>query len=64
MIKGKKTQRKNKGCTGQLLTPCCLMPDSVPAPQTAPFQVTPSVFILGMMFSGVEYPFGQLRSPA
>lgn len=63
-LKGKnKSQRKNKWCTVQLLTTCCPMPDSVPALQSAPFQVTPPIYILGTMFSGVVYAFGQFRSP-
>lgn len=35
-----------------------------PNPDQLHFQVTLPFYILGMMFYGVEYPVGQLRSPA
>lgn len=64
MVKGKnQDSKKKKWCTATLLTTCCLMPDSIPAPQSAPFPGNPPVYILGMTFSGVEYSFGQFRSP-
>lgn len=64
MIKGKKLKEKTSGArtiAHSLLSDARLCPCT---PNSPPFQVTPSVYILGMMFSGVEYPFGQFRSPA
>lgn len=42
---------------------CWLMQALFLNPDWLPFHITLPVYILGMVFHGVEYPFGQLRSP-
>lgn len=59
MIKGKyKTYRKTSGAQYNCSLPAVQCQTLSPHPNQPPFQVTLPVYILGMMFCDVEYPFG------
>lgn len=45
-----------------MITTFCPIPDFIPEPQSVPFPSSFPVYIMDMLFHGVEYPFSKFRS--